>query len=168
MADERQRGTSAWQGQSWDEEGTEDICIRNLRETSAHRSTMSDFTARLWDPSGTPARRCGRHEGRAKPNSLLSVSSRWWTRWRKKSTGSATAADVIAGTQTKIDIRISSISTLLDMATSVEKLISSGCYSINEIREILGEERINEAWVMSIFSRRISGALTTAGGEENA
>ena len=35
---------------------------------------------------------------------------------------------------------------ILEMANSVDKLISSGFYSTNELREKVGEERISESW----------------------
>ena len=35
---------------------------------------------------------------------------------------------------------------VLEMANAVDKLIASGFYSTNELREKTGEERIPEAW----------------------
>jgi len=48
------------------------------------------------------------------------------------------------GNYLKIDIRAIEHIDLLSMASSVDKLIASGCYSINEIREVIGDTRIEE------------------------
>ena len=59
------------------------------------------------------------------------------------------------------------------MANSVEKLISSGCYSINEIRELLGEERVDEPFADKHFITKNFGEITegglggASGGEED-
>ena len=50
------------------------------------------------------------------------------------------------GNYLKIDIRAIEHIDLLSMASSVDKLIASGCYSINELREVIGDTRIEEAF----------------------
>ena len=55
------------------------------------------------------------------------------------------------GNYIKIDIRAIEHIDLLSMASSVDKLIASGCYSINELREVIGDTRIEEAFADAHF-----------------
>ncbi len=48
------------------------------------------------------------------------------------------------GTYLKIDTRNIKHVDILESATAIDKLIASGCYSINDIRDILGELTIDE------------------------
>ena len=54
------------------------------------------------------------------------------------------------GSYIKVDTKAINHIDLLDVATSVEKLISSGCFSINDIR-VCGESPINEEWANKFF-----------------
>lgn len=55
-------------------------------------------------------------------------------------------AAVLAGTYHKIDTRAIKHVDLLSAATSIDKLIGSGAFSINDIRRLTGEQPINEPW----------------------
>lgn len=57
-----------------------------------------------------------------------------------------TKEEYLSGSRIKIDTLAIKHVDVLDMASAVEKLISSAVYSINEIRELIGEERIDEEW----------------------
>lgn len=48
------------------------------------------------------------------------------------------------GTYLKIDTRNIKHVDILESATAIDKLIASGCYSINDIRDIIGEQTIDE------------------------
>lgn len=55
------------------------------------------------------------------------------------------------GTYLKIDTRNIKHVDILESATSIDKLISSGCYSINQIRDMLGELPIDEEFADKFF-----------------
>ncbi len=156
-------------GQSWDEKAQKTYASESTRDIRAQIDDVSDFTAKAFGIP--PALLRGDVAGTKDALNqfltfcIIPLVDTLEEEINRKRNG---YTDVIAGTQTKIDIRSIKHFDVLDMATSVEKLISSGCYSINEIREILGEERINEAWGDEHLLTKNIGALTTAGGEENA
>lgn len=55
------------------------------------------------------------------------------------------------GTKTVIDIKQIKHVDLLSVSTSIDKLISSGCFCVNDIRKLVGEEPINEKWANEFF-----------------
>lgn len=55
------------------------------------------------------------------------------------------------GTYMQIDTKAIKHIDLLDVAAAVDKLVCSGVQSINEIREVIGEPRINEDWADKHF-----------------
>lgn len=55
------------------------------------------------------------------------------------------------GTYLQIDTRTIKHLDLLSVATSIDKLISSGCFTINDIRALVGEQPINEDWANQHF-----------------
>ena len=75
------------------------------------------------------------------------------------------------GNYIKIDIRAIEHIDLLSMASSVDKLIASGCYSINEIREVIGDTRIEEPFADAHYITKnystvedVLNALNAGGG----
>lgn len=50
------------------------------------------------------------------------------------------------GTYLKIDTKCIKHVDLLSVATAIDKLIASGCFTINDIRKAVGDEPINEDW----------------------
>lgn len=58
---------------------------------------------------------------------------------------------VIAGYCVKFDTKAVKHIDLLDVATSIDKLISSGCFTINDIRRVCGEDEIDEPWANQFF-----------------
>lgn len=50
------------------------------------------------------------------------------------------------GTYLKIDTKCIKHVDLLSVATAIDKLIASGCFTINDIRKAVGDEPINEKW----------------------
>lgn len=55
-------------------------------------------------------------------------------------------AAYLAGTYVQIDTKAIKHIDLLNVATSVDKLIGSGAFSVNDIRKVVGEAVINEDW----------------------
>lgn len=60
-------------------------------------------------------------------------------------------AEYLNGTKIQIDTKVIKHIDLLSVSTSIDKLISSGCFTINDIRETVGEEPINEDWANQFF-----------------
>lgn len=83
-----------------------------------------------------------------------------------------TAADYLAGSHIKINTQRIKHIDVLEMAGAVDKLISSGTFSINEIRAILNEEPIDEWWANIHFITKnytpVDGYLETLSEESNA
>jgi HK97 family phage portal protein len=52
----------------------------------------------------------------------------------------------LAGTYVQIDTKAIKHVDLLSVATSIDKLIGSGAFCINDIRKVCGEPEINEPW----------------------
>lgn len=59
--------------------------------------------------------------------------------------------DFIDGTYMKIDTSTIKHIDIFDMATPIEKLVSSGVFCINDVLKKLGEQEINEPWANQRF-----------------
>lgn len=57
----------------------------------------------------------------------------------------------VAGNYTKIDTLAVKHIDIFDIATPIDKLISSGAFTINDILEVLGKPKIQEAWADQHF-----------------
>lgn len=55
------------------------------------------------------------------------------------------------GNYIKIDTKCIKHIDLLSVATSIDKLVSSGCFCINDIRKVVGDEIIDEPWAWEHF-----------------
>lgn len=81
---------------------------------------------------------------------------------------------VLKGTKIKIDTNAILHIDLLTVATSIDKLISSGAYSINDIRKLTGDEPIEEDWAKQHWMTKNYStvddiaALLAAGGDPTA
>lgn len=161
-------------GQSWSELTQKTYSSESTRDIRAQIDDVSDFTAKAFGIP--PALLRGDVAGTKDALNqfltfciipLVDMLQEEINRKRNKYDG------VIAGTSIKIDIRSIKHFDVLDMANSVEKLISSGCYSINEIRELLGEERVDEPFADKHFITKNFGEITegglggASGGEED-
>ena len=155
-------------GQSWEEKSQKTYASESTRDIRAQIDDVSDFTAKAFGIP--PALLRGDVAGTKDALNqfltfcivpLVDTLEEEINRKRNGYTG------VVNGTRTKIDIRSIKHFDVLDMATSVEKLISSGCYSINEIREILGEERIDEPFADEHLLTKNIGALSGNGSGGN-
>ena len=54
--------------------------------------------------------------------------------------------DVLNGTYLRIDTKCVKHVDLLSVSTAIDKLIASGAFSVNDIRDVVGEPRIEESW----------------------
>ncbi|SDP88845.1 phage portal protein, HK97 family [Eubacterium maltosivorans] len=79
---------------------------------------------------------------------------------------------VISGNRLEIDTKAVKHIDLLDAGGSIDKLISSGAESINDIRKLTGQPIIPEPWADQHFITKnystIQDILKALGGEENA
>jgi len=147
-------------GQSWEEKSQKTYASESTRDIRAQIDDVSDFTAKAFGIP--PALLHGDVAGTKDALEqfltfcIIPLVDTLEEEINRKRNG---YVDVINGTRTKIDIRSIKHFDVLDMASSVEKLISSGCYSVNEIREILGEEKINEPWADEHLLTKNIGAL---------
>ena len=64
---------------------------------------------------------------------------------------SFTQSQVINGSYVKFDTTAIKHIDLLDVATAIDKLISSGCFTINDIRRTIGADEIDEPWANQFF-----------------
>ena len=64
---------------------------------------------------------------------------------------SFTQSQVINGSYVKFDTTAIKHIDLLDVATAIDKLISSGCFTINDIRKTIGAAEIDEPWANQFF-----------------
>lgn len=75
------------------------------------------------------------------------------------------------GTYLKIDTKIIKHIDLLGVATAIDKLIASGCFTINDIREAVGDEPIDEDWAnqhwMTKNYETVEKAMKALEGGEN-
>ena len=60
-------------------------------------------------------------------------------------------AGFLAGNYVRIDTTAVKHIDIFDIATPVDKLISSGTYTINDIRRVIGESYIDEEWANTHF-----------------
>jgi HK97 family phage portal protein len=73
------------------------------------------------------------------------------------------------GNYLQIDTKSIKHVDLLSVSTAIDKLISSGVFCVNDIRELVGEPVIEEAWAWRFFITKnyspIEDALTPQGGD---
>ena len=70
-----------------------------------------------------------------------------------------TMQQVIDGYYVRFDTKAVKHIDLLDVATSIDKLISSGCFTINDIRRVCGEDEIDEPWANQFFMTKNYSAI---------
>lgn len=79
----------------------------------------------------------------------------------------------LAGTFLKIETKAIKHIDLLSVSTAIDKLISSGAWCINDIRELVGDEPINEGWAKQHWMTKNYGTVADImnamnGGETNS
>ena len=71
-------------------------------------------------------------------------------------------SEVILGNYIDFDTSKMKHIDLFDVSQSIDKLISCGCFTINEIRARLGQERIEEKWADRLFITRNYAPIESA------
>lgn len=78
-------------------------------------------------------------------------------------------AGVSTGTYLRIDTRCIKHIDILNLATSIDKLIGSGVYCVNDILKLVGEQVIDESWAYKHFVTKnympFDEAVSLQGGE---
>lgn len=70
-----------------------------------------------------------------------------------------TKYQVLNGYYVKFNTKAVKHIDLLDVATAIDKLISSGCFTINDIRRVCGEDEIDESWANQFFMTKNYSAI---------
>lgn len=80
--------------------------------------------------------------------------------------------DYIKGTKLVIDTKVIKHVDLLSVSTAIDKLVSSGCFCVNDIRRLVGDEPIDEEWANQYFMTKNYSTIeelinSMQGGENN-
>ena len=70
-----------------------------------------------------------------------------------------TKYQVLNGYYVKFNTKAVKHIDLLDVATAIDKLISSGCFTIKDIRRVCGEDEIDEPWANQFFMTKNYSAI---------
>ena len=139
-------------GQEWKELQHKTYTNESTRDIRAQIDDIFDFTARAFGIP--PALLRGDVQDTSKAvdqlltfciDPLTDMLSEEINRKRNGYTGFS------QGTYLKIDTKSIKHVDLLSVATAVDKLIASGCFTINDIRKAVGDEPINEDWANQHF-----------------
>ncbi len=139
-------------GQSFTEIGSKTYASESTRDIRAMIDDISDFTAKAFGVP--PALLRGDVQGVSDVvDQLLTfcidpLCDMLQEEINRKRNGQA---NFLKGTKIIIDTKAIKHIDLLDVSTSIDKLISSGCFTINDIRKIVGEEPIEEEWANQFF-----------------
>lgn len=139
-------------GQSYTDIGSKTYSSESTRDIRALIDDVSDFTAKSYDVP--PALVKGDVQGVSDAvDQLLTfcidpLCDMLQEEINRKRIGQT---EYLKSTKVQIDTKVIKHIDLLSVATSIDKLISSGCFTINDIRETVGEEPINEDWANQFF-----------------
>lgn len=139
-------------GQSFTDIGSKTYSNENTRDIRAMIDDVSDFTAKAFGVP--PALLRGDVQDTSKAiDQLLTfcvdpLVDMIQEEINRKRIGQA---DYVNGTKIVIDTKAIKHIDLLGVSTSIDKLISSGCFTINDIRKIVGEEPVEEEWANQFF-----------------
>lgn len=142
-------------GYSYTDLGSKTYTNEGTRDIRAMIDDVSDFTARAFGVP--PALLSGRVAGTKDAlDSFLTfcidpLCKLLEEEINRKRTG---RAGFLAGTRVQIDTRRIRHTDLLSVAASVDKLIASGAFSVNEIRAVLGQPQLKEDWAGQHFITR--------------
>jgi HK97 family phage portal protein len=139
-------------GQQFQEVGSKTYANESTRDIRALIDDISDFTAKAYGVP--PALTRGDVQGVSNAvDQLLTfcidpLVDMLQEEINRKRVGKA---EFLKGTKVQIDTKSIKHIDLLSVATSIEKLISSGCFCINDIRKAIGEEPIDAEWANQYF-----------------
>lgn len=157
-------------GQKWDELEKKTYSSETTRDIRAQIDDISDFTAKAFGVP--PALLRGDVQGVSDAldnfltfciDPLTDMLSEEINRKRSGYKG------YISGTYIKIDTKQVKHVDLLSVSTAIDKLIGSGAFCVNDIRELVGEQPIDEEWANSHWITRnympFEEALSLPGGD---
>ncbi len=157
-------------GQEWKELQHKTYSSESTRDIRAQIDDVSDFTAKAFGIH--PALLRGDVQGIADAldnfltfclDPLVDNLQEEINRKRNGYTGYS------SGTYLKIDSKSIKHIDLLSVSTAIDKLIGSGAFCVNDIRELVGEQPIEEDWAWEHFITRnympFEEALALQGGE---
>lgn len=159
-------------GQEWKELEKKTYSSESTRDIRAQIDDISDFTAKAFGIP--PALLRGDVQDTSKAvDQLLTfcvdpLTDMIQEEINRKRNG---YAGFITGTKLKIDTKTIKHIDLLGVAEKIDKLISSGCFCVNDIRIAVGDEIIDEPWAWQHFITKnydtIEQALRALEGGEN-
>lgn len=159
-------------GQEWKELEKKTYSSESTRDIRAQIDDISDFTAKAFGIP--PALLRGDVQDTSKAvDQLLTfcvdpLTDMIQEEINRKRNG---YAGFITGTKLKIDTKTIKHIDLLGVAEKIDKLISSGCFCVNDIRIAVGDEIIDEPWAWQHFITKnyetIEQALKALEGGEN-
>jgi len=159
------------QGYSYEDSGGKTYANETTRDIRAMIDDISDFTARAFGIP--PALMRGTVEGtKDAMNTLLTVTIDPLTDMLQEEINRKRSglAGMRKGTYVRIDTKTVQHIDLLSVAGSIDKLIGSGVFCVNDIRRACGETEIDAPWArqhMMTKNYAPSGELNQALGEGN-
>lgn len=140
-----------WKGMSYTDLGTKTYANEGTRDIRAMIDDVSDFTARAFVVP--PALLSGDVQGVSDAldqfltfciDPLCDMISEEINRKIYKN-------NVLSGSYLQIDTKCVKHVDLLSVSTAIDKLIASGAFCVNDIRELVGEPPIEEEWAYKHF-----------------
>jgi HK97 family phage portal protein len=139
-------------GQKYEDVGSKTYSSESTRDIRAMMDDISDFTAKAFNVP--PALVRGDIQGVSDAvNQLLTfcidpLCDMLQEEINRKRIG---RDEFLKGTKVLIDTKAIKHIDLLSVSTSIDKLVSSGCFCVNDIRKVVGEEPIDEEWANQYF-----------------
>lgn len=157
-------------GQSWQELQHKTYSTESTRDIRAQIDDVSDFTAKAFGIPPALLRGDVQGVSDALDNFLTfcldPLVDNLQEEINRKRSGYAGFAN---GTYIKIDTRCVKHVDLLSVSTAIDKLIGSGAFCVNDIRELVGEQPIDEEWAYAHFITKnympFEEALSLPGGD---
>lgn len=140
-----------WKGMNYTDLGSKTYSNEGTRDIRAMIDDVCDFTARAFGVP--PALLSGDVQGVSDAldqfltfcvDPLCDLLSEEINRKRY-------GKDVLRGSRMQIDTKCVKHVDLLSVSTAIDKLIASGAFSVNDIRNVVGEPEIDEAWANQHF-----------------
>lgn len=140
------------EGQSFTEVGSKTYANENTRDIRALIDDIFDFTARGFHVHPSLTKGDTQDISSATDYTLTfcidPLCDMLQEEINRKRIGQS---EFLKGTKIHIDTKTIKHIDLLNVATSIDKLISSGCFTINDIRKTVGDEPIDEEWANQVF-----------------
>lgn len=157
-------------GQSWTELQHKTYSTESTRDIRAQIDDVSDFTAKAFGIPPALLRGDVQGVSDALDNFLTfcidPLCDMLQEEINRKRSGYTGFSD---GTYVKIDTRAVKHVDLLSVSTAIDKLIGSGVFCVNDIRELVGEQIIDEPWAWEHFITKnympFEEALLLQGGD---